>query len=307
MNIVYMLENLNKKEGRRFYIGSKTECNLEVVDGINKIVSLKTGYPYYGSSQCPTMKDDMKSGHIFVAHLLEEVPNKKNMLEVENKWIVHHNAVQSEEFYNMSYAVLGGFMIDQHAMYNQYGETIMQYGKSSSSTNNRNSTAKRFGFDNLGEFSVYLHCMFELGHTSTSIATVIGWERHAPKRYIENYNMLKCIQEYHPADIETRKTVRDYVSKAVSVKKIAELTNLEIPTVCMHIGKFDEVYKKSFIVAQRRGQTKDELEIQVTKRILEGAGFNEVSRELSLNAYNVKRYFLRCARRHLKPQNLREE
>lgn len=61
MNIVYMLENLNKKEGRRFYIGSKTECNLEVVDGINRIVSLKTGYPYYGSSQCPTMKDDMKS------------------------------------------------------------------------------------------------------------------------------------------------------------------------------------------------------------------------------------------------------
>ena len=52
MNIIYMLENLDKKEGRRFYIGSKTECFLEEVDGVNRIVSSKTGKLYYGSTFC---------------------------------------------------------------------------------------------------------------------------------------------------------------------------------------------------------------------------------------------------------------
>lgn len=34
MNIIYKLTNLDKPEGRRFYIGSKTECFIDTVDGI---------------------------------------------------------------------------------------------------------------------------------------------------------------------------------------------------------------------------------------------------------------------------------
>ena len=61
VNIIYMLENVDKKEGRRFYIGSKQECQIEVVDGLNRIVSCKTGRLYYGSSTCLEMKADMQS------------------------------------------------------------------------------------------------------------------------------------------------------------------------------------------------------------------------------------------------------
>lgn len=64
------------------------------------------------------------------------------------------------------------------------------------------------------------------------------------------------------------------------------------------------MYTKAFLVAQRRGQTKQELEIQVTKRILQGAGFAEVSRELSINEASVKRYFLRYVRANLDHENL---
>lgn len=49
MEIVYLLENLDKKEGRRIYIGSKQGCYLEEIDGVTRIVAVKTGMPYYGS------------------------------------------------------------------------------------------------------------------------------------------------------------------------------------------------------------------------------------------------------------------
>jgi hypothetical protein len=62
LNIIYLLTNLDKTEGRRFYVGSKAECFIENIKGIDRIVSAKTGLPYYGSSSCPLMKEDMAKG-----------------------------------------------------------------------------------------------------------------------------------------------------------------------------------------------------------------------------------------------------
>ena len=42
MDIIYKLTNTSKKEGKRFYIGSKTEADLIEIDGIPTIVSLRT-------------------------------------------------------------------------------------------------------------------------------------------------------------------------------------------------------------------------------------------------------------------------
>lgn len=304
MNIVYKLTNLDRESGRRFYIGSKAECFIESINGIDRIVSSKTGLPYYGSSSCPLMKQDMAEGHRFSAEILEEVPNKSNLLEVENHWITSLNAVESSEYYNMAYATIGGFMIDQSAAYNMYGETIVSYGKATSSLNKRHNTAKRFGYKNLGEFCIFIYEQKLSGKNSAEIARDIGWERHAPYRYMSDYNMEKCLKEYDPTNKDLEKEIRCLIAEGVSAKRISELKNLEIPTVCLYIGDYDEIHRKSFLVAQRRGLTKEELEVQITKMILDGKGFNEVSRELSINESSVKRYFLRCIRSKLKSSDL---
>ena len=304
MNIIYLLTNLDRTEGRRFYVGSKAECFIENINGIDRIVAVKTGLPYYGSSSCPLMKDDMANGHRLEAKILEEVPTRSRLLEVEDKWIVNLNAVESPDYYNISYARIGGHSIDQTAAYNMYGETIVGYGKAVSSLNKRHNTAKRFGHKNMGEFCIWLHYEVLSGKTSAQIAREIGWEKHAPYRYKAAYDMVKCIDEYDEDNIELQQVIRSLVAEGVSARRIAELKGLELPTVCLYIGDYDQVYTKAFLVAQRRGQTKQELEIQVTKRILQGAGFAEVSRELSINEASVKRYFLRYVRANLDHENL---
>jgi len=304
LNIIYLLTNLDRTEGRRFYVGSKAECFIENINGIDRIVSAKTGLPYYGSSSCPLMKDDMAKGARLSATILEEVPNKKLLLETEDKWIVELDAVESPEYYNISYARIGGHTIDQTAMYNMYGETIVGYGKAVSSLNKRHNTAKRFGHKNLGEFCVWIYSEILSGKTSAQIAREIGWNRWEPYRYMKDYDMTKCLNEYWEEDHELEREIRLLIAEGVSARRIAELKGLELPTVCLYIGDYDQVHTKAFLVAQRRGQTKEELEIQVTKRILQGAGFTEVSRELSINETSVKRYFLRYVRANLDHNNL---
>lgn len=304
MNIIYKLTNLDRDIGRRFYIGSKAECTIETIDDIDRIVSLKTGLPYYGSSTCPLMKEDMKNGHRLHAELLEEVPDKKNLLDRENYWIRKLNAVDSPDFYNIAYAIVGGHMIDQTAAYNMYGETIVSYGKATSSMNKRQNTAKRFGYKNMGEFCVWLYTEWLSGKSYAKIAEEIGWERHAPYRYRADYDMEKCLNEYFENDFEMQKEIRSLVAKGVSAKRIAELKGLELPTVCLYIGDYDQVYTKAFLVAHRRGYTKDELEKQVVRLILKGHGFLEAAKELSINETSAKRYFLRYIRAKLDPDNL---
>lgn len=133
---------------------------------------------------------------------------------------------------------------------------------------------------------------------------MIGWERHQPKRYVSAYDMEKCIKEYDDQDEDIKKKVRLTLAKGASVVKTAEILGLEVPSVIMYVGDYDDVNKKSFLVAQRQGLTKDELEIKVTKLVLDGMGFNEVSRELGINQTSVKRYFFRCVRANLKSEDL---
>lgn len=299
MNIIYKLTNLDREEGRRFYVGSKAECFIETINGIDRIVSAKTGLPYYGSSSCPLMKDDMAQGHRLAAEILEEVTDKKKMLVIEDSWIVKLDAVNSPDYYNMSYARIGGYSIDQTAMYNMYGETIVEYGKATSSLNKKNNNAKRFGFKNLGEFCFWLDDKFDEGLSSAAIGRILGWEKHNAARYVKAYDVKKSKTEWSNFDENIGKEIRLLIAEGVSARKIAELKGLEVPTVCLYIGDYDEIHRKAFLVAQRRGETKEELEIKITKMVLDGKGMNEISRELSVNETSVKRYFLRCVRRNL--------
>lgn len=303
MNIIYKLTNLNKSEGRRFYVGSKVECFIENIDNVDRIVNSKTGMPYYGSSCCFTMKSDMQAGHLFSAEVLEVVLDKKVILERERYWLKELNAVDSPDFYNLANAIIGIQHVDQFAPYNSYGETILGYGKLMSALNNKNGTARKFGFKNLGEFCVYIYTQKMLDYNSSQVAMKIGWERHAPFRYMKDYNMQKCFLEYNPTDIALIQEIRKTLAKGVSTAKVAELFNLEIPTVVLYTGDFD-VKNRAFVTAARRGQTAKELEIEITKKILEGSGTHTVSREMGINERTVSRYFFNCVKRNLDPCKL---
>lgn len=303
MNIIYRLVNLSKETGRRFYIGSKQECCISKVDGVNRVVSLKSGLPYYGSSTCVEMKSDMEAGHEFEAELLEEVCDKANLFDRENFYIRKFNAVSSEDYYNKREAFRGSHTIDQYAMFNKYGETIMAYGKVTSSFNKKNNTAKRFGFKNLGEMCVFIHKQQLSGKSSATIADTIGWERHQPARYIKPYNMDKCLEEFDSSDKEVKaKLVRLY-SEGVSINKISEITGFEIPTVIMYVHEYD-VSDKGFLVASRMGKSKEELEIEITIKILQGDNYSSVCKLFGIDETSVKRYFMNCVKRNLKDVKL---
>lgn len=250
------------------------------------------------------MKEDMKNLNIFDAEILEEVPNKKNLLEVENKWIKHFDAVDSEEFYNKSYASVGPHNVDQNATYNIFGESIMEYGKATSSCNKRNGTAVKYGFENLGVFCIYIYKQHKQGKTWAEIARDLGWERHQPKRYISCYNMEKCIKESDEMSDDIVSSVRNLWAKGASVIKIAELLSLEIPTIFIGLGDYSKANQRTFLCASRRGLTKAELEVQLTKQFLEGKGFNQIGKEFGLDATSVKRYCYKCIRARLKINDL---
>ena len=88
------------------------------------------------------------------------------------------------------------------------------------------------------------------------------------------------------------------------MNKIAELEGLEIPTVLLYLGNYTEVNRNTHLVAYRQGLTKEELEVKVTKLILDGKNFTEASKILSIDQTSAKRYFFKCIRRKFKSSDL---
>lgn len=53
-----------------------------------------------------------------------------------------------------------------------------------------------------------------------------------------------------------------------------------------------------------QGKTKEELELEVTKLVLDGHGLLEVSDKLGITYTSAKRYFFRCIRKRFKSSDL---
>ena len=98
-------------------------------------------------------------------------------------------------------------------------------------------------------------------------------------------------------------TVRDLWWRGATLGKIVELTGLEKVTARYFLG--DYAYNKNFSVSKRLKMSKEELEVEITKRILDGDNFHKVCNDLGIFLESVKRYFFRCVRRHLKSSDLR--
>lgn len=299
MNIVYLLTNKTKTSGKRYYIGSKSECKIVEINGIKTMISTKTGKPYMSSSTSYEFKDDIKQGHVFEASVLEEVSdkNRSRLIEVENNWIIKHNAVDSDEFYNLSYAVLNMRIPDRIA--NRYGQTVSGLAKDNSNMSKRDGTAKQLGYSNYGEFCFDAYRMYKECGNWAEVSRKYNKYKNFARISLAPFDMEKAIKDLeHDRSYDIRKLMADNCSLA----KACEILDIELPAGRKMLGDF--LQSREFSVATNLGKSKKELEITVTKMILDGKGFREVSNELGIVYESVKRYFFRCIRERLKSSDL---
>lgn len=204
--------------------------------------------------------------------------------------------------FNLSYSRYGEY--NPSSIANIFGESISTIAKSKSAISKRNNTSKKFGFKNLGEFSLWVYNKKLNKVFGADISKELNCERHFPYKFISIYNMDKCLKEYDENNENLKLEIRKFISQGASVHKISEILLLEIPTICLYIGDFDQNYNRQYLSAVRKGLTKEELEIKVSKLILDGKSFTETSEILSLDLVSVKRYFLNCIRARLKSSDL---
>lgn len=301
-NIVYLLTNLSKEEGRRFYIGSKQESSVEVYDGVSTILN-REGIPYYSSTTSYEMLEDIKNGHVLSAEVLEYVPKREDLIKVENKYMKKFNAVESDEYYNKAYAVLNAHY-DPNSLANKYGETISQLSVRNSSWSKRDGRAKECGFNNFGELYFWIQDQKDLGRSGRSVSEDIGKERHFAYRTISKMDIPKAKEQYekYKDDEDFIKKLRVMIYNNCSPIYACELMGIEWACGRLLIGDYREK-DKSFVAALKNSMTKEELERKVVQYVYDsemvGNGFKEAARQLNLSLETVRRYFIRYVKANM--------
>lgn len=305
MNIVYLLTNTSKSSGARYYIGSKTECAVIDIDSTPTIISLKDNKPYYSSSTNIQFLEDFKNGDKFVASILEEVPNRSLLLQAENKWILEKDAVKSQDYYNLSEAKLAGYMYNCESPKNLYGETVKGYAQNEANSSKRRTRAKKLGFTNYGELALYIYEESVKGVIFTEISRNLKEGDHFAKQFISKWDMVKAANDLKILNQEqASQQLRELISKGCSLKKAAELLNIEEPVAEILNNNFNCSNKK-FKVALQKGLTNEELEEIIAKDIIDfEMGFKDCAKKQGLTILNVQRYFLRYVRKRLKSNDL---
>lgn len=297
MNIVYLLTNVSKTSGKRFYVGSKVECKLLDIEGIPTIFNVKTGKPYYSSSTCSEMRADLERGDVLSASVLEVVTDRESLRDRENFHIATLNAVASEEFYNKSGAFKNTH--DGKAIANKYGETVGDYASRSSQASKRDGTARALGFSNFGTMYFEIHRRMTAGESNQVISEGYGKHRKWAQVLLRDYDMAKASIELEDDKTEA---VRDLVASGASLKRAAEILSIEIPTARVFLGDFDQEGQKTYSVAKSRGLTKEEMEVNVIHRILAGEEIIDICNSTALVRESVLRYFMRGIKRCIKPE-----
>lgn len=295
MNIIYQLTNLTN--GKK-YIGQKVECRLEN----SIIINNKTELPYWGSSSNIQMKEDLKN-HNFKAEILEIVNDKKDICIREDFWVRKLNAVESTSYYNLTYPLHYNKRDFQNSVKNSFGETYKEYAANESTISKRVNSAKKIGFNTLPDF--YLDIIEKLKQTNNlaEIARNYNVERHTISRLVKDVNLLKFKNEIKEFDIKILEQIKNYIKQGVSIKKIASILNLEFSTILYYIGNVN--YKnRNYLVSQRKNMTPDELSITIMRLFLLGKNMTTIAKELSLQKFQIERYFHRFIRKHIKINDL---
>jgi hypothetical protein len=300
MNIIYLMKNNDKESFPNKYIGMKTECGIIKIDGNDSMVCMKTGRVYTGSSYNPIMIADAKAGNTFSVEVLEVVAVRKELSEREAYYIDKYDAVASKEYYNLSNSRLDAGL-NQESIGNCFGETLKERATGESARSKRDATAASFGFSNYGEFSFYLHEQLSKAGSAKSVSDKLGKHRHFAARFIKDFDMEAAVKEL-PDAMNLQSEIRKDREKEATLGKLKELYGFQLPTLRVVIGDYGKNFNHK--VAKEMGLTKEELEVDITRRVLDGDNFEKVSKDTGVQLNSVKRYFLRCVRSRLKSCDL---
>jgi hypothetical protein len=316
MNIIYLLTNKSKKPGEpRFYIGSKVECYIAPVNGRNVIIDAKSGRIYWGSSSNLQMKEDLKTDD-FEASILASTGFRKDLLSTEQEFITKYNAVESEEYYNLSYPQLAGQLSAEKRdiVMNIYGETFSSFGGYMGSINKRNNTAKTLGFKNFGElvYEIYKFNHIEGKSRKDFKERCTKEGEKMSKTFFERilragkgYDPKRCYELFRNVPVETVAKMREMYIEGASYKKIAELTDTEYPIVLDCLHDFIENKKSRYIVAADKGFSSKELEDKIVGMVLDGKTVPAVCNDLKITTTSGYRYFYRGLRKQFKSSDLK--
>lgn len=110
-HIVYMIE-LHRNELPRYYIGSKSNCNI--LEG--KIVDQR-GKNYTGSAKDTSLKEAIKSGCPYTVHILGTFDTYDKALENEKLIQIQNDVVASPYFFNRSLACENTYTNPEYGTY----------------------------------------------------------------------------------------------------------------------------------------------------------------------------------------------
>lgn len=300
MHVVYLLENLSKKENPRFYIGSKQECDLIELRGIPTLVGKQTRRAYFGSSMNKKMREDLIAGHIFSAYILEQCKRREDVLAREREWLEEVGVVNSEMYYNMSERTdySNCLPVPPNSIINIFGETAKKIAQSRSSMSKRNGTAKKLGFDDSYELSRHIASQIKAGVSGSAISESLGKHRHFSLVYVRPFDLdnllekdpVNFIEQAHDMDIEN-----------ASYEMIGKTLGIESPTVFKALS-FCQRFELQ--TARKLGMTLDELDLKVARLVLMNYSFVQVAKELGIDHRTAKKFFVRFFKRRFKLSDL---
>ena len=296
MNVIYKLTNLDKEKSPKYYIGSKIECTLSDMDGIPTIID-KNEYPYYGSSSSFIMKEDLLN-HRFKAEILEKVEKRSDVYLIEQKYLEKYDVKNNKDYYNLTNNTMKGINYCKDCPVNKFGENVDQLAASKRGISNRNSNAKRMGFKNFHECVLFIYKTYTETSNFSEVARILKAERHSPANIIRGINLEKCKKEIDNFSEKISKEVFDLYRYKASYHKIAEILNLELPTVTMYLDDFIQKNNKS-LSARKLNINKKELTSKIVKDFLKGYTLVQACQRNGINHTTGKRYFNEYIRERL--------
>lgn len=294
MDIVYKLTNIDKEKGRRFYVGCKQECHIKKdTSGIPTIFSQRGNTPYYGSSQSPEMKEELKRGDRFSAEILQKVKEDENMYEVESGWIEKLDCISSDEYYNISNHLRRD--TDQDAVLNKYGETYKEVASNNGTVSRKDNIAKNCGFSNYGEFMKHILVSIEEGRTHRELSIELGFQPKYVRRYIKGLT-LPIFNDM--VDSLCRNDMINMLKDGATLKKISSYYNVHDSAARYLIGDFTI----KGCIATDLNLSVIEAEDLVGSLVIDERDFtfSDIADQLGISKSSVSRYFISYAKRRLR-------
>lgn len=243
MNIVYKF--VSKVSGK-FYIGSKTEC--EVIGG--KILD-KCGKYYFSSCKAEDFWKELAEGNLEL-EILESNVLRENLLEREAHWQTVNN-FKTDKCWNQVLATQLHPSISKDRIFevrNIYGQTTNEIAVHNSTIARLDASAIREGFSNNGERIKYY--LEDRRDTFSSFKTMDDYygRRGFFKRLLKGLDLRQL-----EVELDTFK-LKEYMRNGATFIKACELLEIEHWVARYKLGEdFQNIISKESIVAEVNGFT----------------------------------------------------